>query len=91
MSLSNIDMVSAIYLILIHDESNYWTNLKKGLLKIRKKLILLGYELRHISNEMLYELILTAIELKTYIKVTLVQADLVMNKAKSQKLNYNFV
>lgn len=89
MSLSNIDMVSAIYLILIHDESNYWSNLKKGILKIRKKLILLGYELSHISNEKLYELILTAIELKTYIKVTLVQADLVINKAKSQKLDYN--
>lgn len=74
--MNKLNLTSAIYIILLHSEINQWQNLKTILTELRKKLILLGYELNHISNESLYDLLLTAVEMKSYFKVKMVQSDL---------------
>lgn len=76
--MNNLNLTSAIYIILLHNEINQWQNLKTILNELRTKLILLGYELNHISNESLYDLLLTAVEMKSYFKVKMVQSDLLL-------------
>ncbi|MBN8537926.1 MAG: hypothetical protein J0M15_12800 [Deltaproteobacteria bacterium] len=76
--MNKLNLTSAIYIILLHNEINQWQNLKTILNELRTKLILLGYELNHISNESLYDLLLTAVEMKSYFKVKMVQSDLLL-------------
>lgn len=76
--MNKLNITSAICIILLHTEINQWQNLKIILTELRKKLILLGYELNHISNESLYDLLLTAVEMKSYIKSKMVQSDLLL-------------
>ncbi len=76
--MNKLNITSAICIILLHTEINQWQNLKIILTELRKKLILLGYELNHISNESLYDLLLTAVEMKSYLKSKMIQSDLLL-------------